>query len=565
MLRSNLIALLVFTILIFTQQVYSQVTNFDPVTEGILNNPDPSDWLRWRRDNTANGYSPLEQINSGNVHDLRLAWTWGMEAGEQEQEPIVYRGTMYLSHTNGVVQALSADTGELIWEYRRRLPQGMGKATTRNISIYQDKIFLTTEDAFLVALNAITGDLVWEVKTGDPADRVNYSAGPIVGDGKVFAGQTCATGTTSACALGAYDVETGDLLWLRESVAGPDDPVEHNASWGKVPYEMRRKASFWLAGSYDPELNLLYWTTASPYPYPEILKGDTEGGDLLYSNSILALDVDTGKIRWHFQMQPRDNFDMDHQDNPILANVQIAGVTRKVVYVLGKPGILWTFDRETGEYIRHKQLVAYQNLYEDIDVETGEITMNENIIPKAIGEIQLVCPGMRGGKLFQTNAYSPKTNTLFNPVSNSCTNFEVVSLDTNVSGVNFGDIVHMEGTNGQVGSLSAVSASTGEILWSYHQRAAMGSVLATAGDLIFAGDLHRYFRAFDADSGNILWEIPLSSPITGYPISYGVDGKQYIAVAVGGGTLGTRHLARLYPELKSFHGSNLLMVFSLND
>ena len=544
----------------------AQVSGFKPVTDVVLNNPEPGDWLRWRRDHTANGYSPLDQINRSNVQGLNLAWAWAMGGvGQQEQEPIVYQGVMYLPHANGVVQALDASSGNLIWEYRRQFPEGMGNGTTRNIAIYQDKIFVTTDDAFLVALDATTGKLVWEVKTGDPADRVNYSAGPIAANGKVFAGQTCGTGTKSACSLSAHDTNTGKLLWRRESVAGPGDPAEHNATWGKVPHDMRRKASFWLTGSYDPGLDLVYWTTASPYPYPEILKGTTEGGDLLYSNSILALDADTGDIRWFFQMLPRDNFDMDHQDNPILADVEIGGVKRKVVYILGKPGIQWAFDRETGEYLWHTQLVTFQNLYEYIHPETGEITMNENIIPKKIGDIQLVCPGMRGGKLFQTKAYNPKTNVLFSPVSNECVNYEVVSLDLSSSGVNYSQIMHMQGSNDLVGRLVAVSASTGSILWKYDQRAALGSVLTTAGDLVFVGDLHRYFRALDAKTGKILWELPLSAPVTGYPISYAVEGKQYLAIAVGGGTDGTQALARLYPELKSTNGSNILMVFSLGD
>ena len=237
------------------------------------------------------------------------------------QEPIVHRGIMYLPHTNGVVQALDASTGDLLWEYRRQFEGNTDGGTTRNIAIYQDKIYLTSPDAYLIALDARTGELVWEVKTGDPDDRVSYSAGPIAGEGRVFAGQTCSTGTSSACSVGAFDADTGEPLWRRESVAGLDDPEAHAATWGRVPYEQRRKASFWLAGSYDPNLDLVYWSTASPYPYPEILMGDTGGGDLLYTNSILALDAGTGEIRWHFQMQPRDNFDMDHQDNPILADV----------------------------------------------------------------------------------------------------------------------------------------------------------------------------------------------------------------------------------------------------
>ena len=542
----------------------AQQSDFVPVTDAVLQNPEPADWLRWRRDNGASGYSPLAQVTSENVQSLRLAWAWAMESGQQESEPIVYQGVMYLPHTHGVVQALDARTGELIWEYRRNLPEGIGELTTRNLGIYEDKIFLTTEDGFLVALDARTGGLEWEIQTGDPSDRIRYSAGPIAGNGKVFAGLTCGTGTSRACFLSAHDADTGRELWRRESVAGPGDPPEHDATWGGAPYEQRRKASFWLTGSYDPDLNLVYWTTASPYPYPELHKG-TGSGALLYSNSILALDADSGDIRWFFQMQPRDNFDMDHQDNPILADVAIGPTIRKVVYLLGKPGILWALDRETGEYLFHKQLVTFQNLYDDIDTETGRVTMNDEIIPRNIGDAPLVCPGMRGGKLFQTNAYNPMTDALYSTVSNACTIFEVVPLEESVSGADYSELQHMEGSNGQVGRLAAVSAATGDFLWTYDQRAALGSVLTTAGGLVFVGDLHRYFRALDARTGSVLWETPLSAPVSGYPMTYAVGGNQYIAVAVGGTTAGTDHLANLYPELRTPNGSNILMVFRLGD
>ncbi|MBI4483762.1 MAG: PQQ-binding-like beta-propeller repeat protein [Acidobacteria bacterium] len=543
----------------------AQEPRFVPVTDAVLQRPDPADWLRWRRDQSAGGYSPLDQVNRQNVPKLRLAWAWAMEAGPQQQEPLVYRGVMYLPHPNNVVQALDARTGALIWEYRRKFPEDVGTGdTTRNIAIYQDKIFLATQDAYLVALDARSGSVVWEAKVADYRQRINYSAGPIAGDGKVFAGLTCGVGTPFACFVSAHDAETGKQLWRRESVAGPGDPEEHNATWGRVPYEGRKKASFWLAGSYDPGLKLLYWTTASAYPYPEILKGSGSGA-VLYTNSILALNAETGAIKWFFQMQPRDNFDMDHQDNPILADVEMGGAKRKAVYALGKPGILWAFDRETGTHLWNRQLVTYQNIYKHIDPKTGAITMNEGIIPREVGASQAVCPGMRGGKLFQTHAYNPRTNALYSPVSNECTTFEVVPLNVNASGVKYDRIAHMEGAAGKVGRLAAVSASTGELLWTYDQRAAMGSVLTTAGGLVFAGDFHRYFRAFDAETGKVLWEIPLSAPVTGYPISYAVDGKQYVAIAVGGGTSGQRHLAQLYPELKAPVGSNILMVFALGE
>ena len=544
--------------------VGAQQSDFVPVSDAVLRNPDPADWLSWRRDHGASGYSPLQQVNRQNVGKLGLAWAWPMEDGHQEQEPIVYKGVMYLPHSNNVVQALNARTGELIWEYRRELPEDTTRSGTRNIAIYQDKIFLGTLDGYLVALGARTGSVVWETKVADYQQHNRYTAGPIAADGKVFAGLACRVGSLKSCFMTAHDAATGKQLWRRESIAGPGDPEEHNATWGGVPYEERKKGSFWLAGSYDPDLKLVYWTTGSAYPYPEILKG-TGDGAVLYTNSLLALDAETGAMKWFFQMQPRDNFDMDHQDNPILADVEIGGTQRKVVYTLGKTGILWALDRETGDHLWNRQLVAYQNIFQHIDSETGAITMNEKIIPREVRTSQLVCPGMRGGKLFQTDAYNPRTNTIYSPVSNECISFKILPLEVSVSGVDYGRIEHMEGAAGKVGRLTAVSASTGQLLWTYDQRAAIGSVLTTGGGLVFAGDFYRHFRAFDAQTGEVLWELPLSGSVTGYPISYAVDGKQYVAVGAGEGTVGQRHLAGLYPELKAPEGSNILMVFALGN
>ena len=532
--------------------------------DAVLRNPDPGDWLRWRGDHSAAGYSPLEQVNRQNVSRLALAWAWPMEDGQQEPEPIVYKGVMYLPHSNNVVQALNARTGELIWEYRRELPENTRVNGSRNIAIYQDKIFLGTLDGYLVALGAKTGNVVWETQVTDSQERSRYTAGPIAADGKIFAGLSCGASTPIPCYMTAHDAATGKQLWRREAIAGPGDPEEHNATWGGVPYEERKKGSFWLTGSYDPDLKLVYWTTGSPSPYPEILRGSGDGA-VLYTNSLLALEAETGAIRWFFQMLPRDNFDLDHQDNPILADVEVRGIQRKVVYTLGKSGILWALDRETGEHLWNRQLVTYQNVYQDIDPETGAITLNEQIVPREVRTSQLVCPGMRGGKLFQTDAYNPRTNMLYSPVTNECIVFEILPVDVSVSGLNYGQIQHMQGSAGLAGRLAAVSGSTGQILWTYDQRAGIGSVLTTGGGLVFAGDFYRYFRAFDAQSGKVLWELPLSGPVTGYPISYAVDGKQYVAVGAGEGTGGQRHIAQLYPELKAPAGSNILMVFALGE
>jgi alcohol dehydrogenase (cytochrome c) len=536
---------------------HAQLADFEPVTDAILNNPDPEDWIKWRRHN-ANGYSPLDQINKDNVGDLRLAWTTMINPGTNEQEPLVYDGIMFLPHPGNIVQALDAKDGTLIWEYRRELADD--PSTNRNIALYEDKVILTGQDSAVVALDARTGSVVWETQVVPVSGGMDYSSGPVAGGGKIFAGSTCGS---AVCFLAGFDAESGEELWRRLSIAGPDDPEAINASWSGVPFDAREKASLWLSGSYDPELNIIYWTTASSIPYPAFLRG-TEG-PALYTNSILAVNADTGDIVWYQQMSINDNYDMDHMDNPVLAEIEVDGTTHKAVFVIGKPGVLWAFDRETGEHLWNRQIVQENNLYESIDPDTGEIVMNPDVIPTAFGQVFRVCPGMRGGKLFQTKSYDPVEQRIFVTVSNACHMFEIIPPEVNRRGIDWDTLAHMEGNDGMVGRMSAVNAETGEILWTYDQRAAMGSSVATAGGIVFAADLHRYFRAHDAETGEILWEVPLSSPVAGYPISYGVDGKQYVAVAVGGSTSGTEALATLYPEIPIQNGSNVLMVFALDD
>jgi alcohol dehydrogenase (cytochrome c) len=529
----------------------------------MLRLPKAADWIEWRRDRGATGYSPLDQINRANVGRLKVAWTVAMDAGSLEPEPLVYDGVMYLPQPGDAVRAIDAKTGASLWEYRRERPQGArgGLGVHRNLALYQDKVLLGTSDAHLVALAAETGRVVWDVAVADATQGFSYTAGPIAGDGRVFASLTCGGGT-ARCFVSAHDASSGKELWRRETVAGPNDSAAVNATWNGLPYERRTKASMWMAGSYDSDLKQLFWTTGSAFPYTEVAKG-TPGSSNLYTQSILSLKADSGAIAWFRQLVPRDNFDLDHADNPILADVAIGGTTRKVVYTMGKPSVLWALDRLTGEHLWHRLVVPYQNIYKSIDEKTGAITFNEDIIPKTASGSQLVCPGMRGGKIFQAKAFNPQSDAVFSAVSLACSNFEILPLEKSSSGFNWDRMEPMPGSNGNVGRLAAVRASTGALLWTYDQRAPIGSVLTTGGRLVFAGDLYRNFRALDAETGKVLWETPLEGPVEGYPISYAVNGKQYIAVSAGGASVGQRHLSQLFPELKAPAGGNVMVVFAI--
>ena len=554
---------------------------FVPVTDAMLQNPAPGDWLTWRRTLDGWGYSPLDQIDRGNVGDLRMVWSRALAPGRQEGTPLAYRRVLYMPQASDVIEAIDAVTGDLIWQHRRDLPDdvydfvGGNARNNRNIAVYDRFIINTSDDNYAFALDAETGDIAWETRIFDYRETpAGHSSGPIIADGKVISGRSCRpAGGPESCVVVAHDALTGAELWRRRTVPAPGEPGDE--TWGGVPYEQRVHVGTWMPASYDPELRLIYQGTSVTSPAPKFMLGGVENTHL-YHNSTLALDVDTGEIRWHYQHM-NDHWDLDHPFERILLDTAVTpnpdavswinprirpGEVRRVMTgIPGKTGLVYTLDRETGEFLWATPTVA-QNVISHIDGATGAVTENAEVIFSAEGQTVLACPNMHGGKDWEAGAYSPLTNTLYMPLRNMCQRL-LATTSPDASHRIYALAVRHEHAPGsdRLGAVYAISAETGETRWLHQQRAATLSLVATGGGLVFGGDANGRFRAFDQETGDVLWEINLGSPVSGFPISYAVDGRQYVAVGTGGAAT-TPSFLRLTPELRPSNGNNLF-VFAL--
>ena len=555
---------------------------FVPVTDKILQNPDPADWLMWRRTLNSWGFSPLTQINRANVGKLKMIWTRGMGPGIQEATPLIYKGVMYLPNPSDYVQAIQAATGDLIWEYKRKLPEDLNKflivpSINRNLAIYGNMIIDTSADDFVYALDAQTGKLVWENRIVDyREDSAQETSGPIIANGKIVSGRGCEyKATPDGCIITAHDGKTGKELWRTHTIPRPGEPGDE--SWGNIPYEKRRHVGTWMVPSYDPELNLIYIGTSVTSPAPKFMLAGNDK-TYLYHNSTLALNADTGKIVWYYQ-HVVDHWDFDHPFERLLVDTVVApdasqvawinpklkpGERRKVVTgIPGKTGIVYTLDRQTGEFLWATPTVR-QNVVSSIDGATGKVTVNPETTFSKAGEERFVCPTANGGKDWQAGSYSPAVNVMFYPLQNACETvspLDVAPLTSSLYAIR-GKNQIAPGTD-KLGTVYAISAETGKTVWKYEQRAGMMSLVATAGGLVFGGDTNGHFRALDQDTGQVLWEVNLGSAVTGYPIAYAVNGKQYVAVSTGG-SLVSNGLITLTPELHP-STSNQVFVFSLPD
>jgi alcohol dehydrogenase (cytochrome c) len=569
------VAVGVFSVTEAMAQQPSLVANWSTITEDTMRTPPDGDWLMWRRTYANWGYSPLDQINKDNVKNLRVAWTWSLNSGVTESEPLVHDGILFVTNSGDKIQALNAATGDLIWEYRRDLPRevvakGGNTLAKRNMALYENQLYITTSDAHVVSLDARTGKVLFDHATADWKKGYLYSSGPFMANGVLVASMSgCNAAQAGGCFITGHNPQTGEELWRVHTVAQDGDPNAN--TWNGLPLDKRFGGSAWIAGSYDPETDTIYHGVGQPYPWIAEMRGTTpkkEGMDnsALYTDSTLAIEPKTGKMKWHHQHLANDTLDLDYAYERVLVDLPVDGVMRKAVVTAGKIAIVEALDRTNGQFLWAKE-TSFQNVVKSIDPKTGVKTINEDAMPH-IGKTTFNCPADPGARGWPSTAYSPKTQMLYLPLTEYCSNTTPTPLEPGETYTGGGRAVYarvpIPNSDGKFGRLEALKLTDKTQAWSQRRRAPMSSgVLPTAGGLLFAGSLDRWFRAYDDTTGAMIWETRLNNALNAPPISFAVGGKQYIAIAVGNGSSQLRSLNTLVPDIKNPDGGAMLWVFAL--
>ncbi len=515
--------------------------DYTPVTDARLANPEPSNWLMTRGNYKGWSYSPLDKINTGNVKNLVPVWSFstGVDSGH-EAPPIVNNGVMFVSTPYNQVIALDAATGDLLWRYKRKLPEGFSALhnTSRGVALYGDKVFFPALDAVLVALDAKTGKVAWQATVEDWKTGYYMTMAPLVVRGKVLVG--VAGGEFGVRGfVQAFDAETGKPAWKTYSIPAAGEPGSD--TWQNADTTKTGGGSTWMTGNYDADANLVYWGTGNGSPW----FGDQRPGDNLYTSSTLVLDGDTGKLKGYFQYHQNDSWDWDEMNAPMLVDFQQNGATAKGLLKPARNGYMYWLARNPEGGISYIKSSAYvpQNVFKSIDPKTGRPDVDLAHKP-ATGKSAQFCPGLWGGKDWPFEAYNPKTGLVYIPSNENHCNTLEGKVEERVpgqwwTGVAIPDLHFSVDTKASFyGEIQAYEVNTGKRVWRnlYPSSMMWGSLLTTGGGLVFTGGTNdREFRAYDAKTGEQLWHFRTNSGIIAPPATYEVDGVQYVAVQSGYG------------------------------
>jgi alcohol dehydrogenase (cytochrome c) len=542
-------------------ELSSLARSMSEVTDATLRNPSDGDWLHFRRDYASQGYSPLKQINTENAKHLKVAWTLSLPSGTNGVTPLVHDGVVFVNSA-GVVQAIRASDGEVIWQFRHPVPSPyIPVSQPRGMGIYGNLLFVGTSDNHMLALDTRTGMVVWDHEVVGAQDRLQMTGAPLVVGGKVIQGMSACMGPNypGGCFIVALDAANGKEAWRFHTIARPGQPG--GESWNGEPVERRSGAGVWTAGSYDPDLNLLYFGTGQTYDIKSLLRPLSDrhmSRDALYTDTTLALNPGTGNLVWYYQHMRRDIWDLDWSFERTL--MDLPNHQGRVIGTIGKLGIADILDARTGRFVASMD-IGLQNLVTRIDPHTGEKQTDPAAEPKSDNSA-FICPYLGGARGWPATAYNPVVKVMYIPMFEWCMNYKLAP-DKDVYQWSAAIQPRPDG-DGKMGRVAAVNLETRKVVWTQRRRAPQSSaILATAGGLIFEGSRDRYFRASAADTGKELWQIRLNATPNSFPISFASEGVQYVAVVAGGGSILDSLFPGLTPEMISPTEGTTLWVFKV--
>lgn len=539
-----------------------KLTAMTDVTDANLAKPSPADWINWRGTRDGLGFSPLAQINKSNVKGLKLAWSWSLPRGDNMMTPLVHDGVLYAYSFGDVVEAFDAATGDLLWRYARPASTPSVFTSKKGLAISGHTLLVPTSDLHMLALDARTGQIIWDHAIDDDGQKAHQiKSAPLVVKDKVIIGLNGYQQVKGGNFVVAMDIATGKEAWRFYTIARTGEAGDD--SWNGLPLDKRSGGSVWVGETYDEQTGLIYFGTAPTYdimPLRVAKPGVTN--DALYTDATIALDPETGKLVWYYQHEKNDQLDHDWVFERQIMDMMVGGVKRRVVITAGKQAIYEVLDAKTGKYLFSMDL-GMQNTIDAIDPVTGEKHISPAAVPGPTEVLhglrkEGICPNAAGAHSLDSASYSPATKLLYVPLADVC-------INPKPGGPQWQKSPTPE-TRGKYGMMQAIDLEHKKVVWTSREvPPPVSSALATAGGLVFNGDADRWFKAYDARTGKVLWRTRLDNVPTSSPITFTAGGKQYIAVSTTGGNLQSRDVAGVAGIVASPNDAATLSIFSLPD